>query len=366
MGKRFSEEYKFDLDIRLFYTFIPNVVSFRLDSFVAALLHLKKVIFSLIVMLLYCYSVVVMLLYRYSLIDQSRGGCGIEALTGVHYGSVTTGVVGTYRWQYKCSGNDLLLAKHVALTGSTGLVWLLICQRQPYDYTVCFEIPLVNSLARLLELLHNNFYHSLTVLTGFESAPIITQCNIKKNFHFALYRYHSVKKLNSKIKNKCLKRTVKYIITWEVIVICVLVCLWCKDQCWSHKNVHRRKRLIDTVIDHTRWSDQIVLWLSQTDRHWQQSVGGWPVYILTSMHFTIPWSTLINQSPIMYKYTAPQCENGYLWLRGNSEKSWRIQWYDADVTTKNHFYVAVFKLSPLGMMRHKEDNFQVWFAFSNQ
>lgn len=51
---------------------------------------------------------------------QSNKGVGIEALTGVHYGSVTTGVVGTYRWQYKCSGNDLLLAKHVALTGSTG------------------------------------------------------------------------------------------------------------------------------------------------------------------------------------------------------------------------------------------------------
>ena len=78
--------------------------------------------YIVVVMLLYGYSLIVMLLYGYSLIDQSRGGCGIEALTGVHYGSVTTGVVGTYRWQYKCSGNDLLLAKHVALTGSTGLV----------------------------------------------------------------------------------------------------------------------------------------------------------------------------------------------------------------------------------------------------
>ena len=27
---------------------------------------------------------------------------------------------------------------------------------------------------------------------------------------------------------------------------------------------------------------------------------------------------------------------------------------------------AVFELPPLGMMHHKEDNFQVWFAFSNQ
>ena len=108
--------------------------------------------YNLIVMLLYGYSLIVMLLYRYSLIDQSRGGCGIEALTGVHYGSVTTGVVGTYRWQYKCSGNDLLLAKHVALTGSTGWVWLLICQQQLYDHTVCFEIPLVNLLARLWAL----------------------------------------------------------------------------------------------------------------------------------------------------------------------------------------------------------------------
>ena len=61
MGKRFSAEYKFDLDIRLFYTFIPNVISFRLDSFVAALLHLKShlVIDSYVIVLLQSDSYVI-------------------------------------------------------------------------------------------------------------------------------------------------------------------------------------------------------------------------------------------------------------------------------------------------------------------
>ena len=49
-------------------------------------------------------------------------GVPLEALTGVHCGSLASGVVGTYRWQYKCCSMDYLLARHVALTSSPGSV----------------------------------------------------------------------------------------------------------------------------------------------------------------------------------------------------------------------------------------------------
>lgn len=46
----------------------------------------------------------------------------IEAQAAVHIGAVGTGVIGTYRWQYKCCSSDMLVARDLACQGLPGYV----------------------------------------------------------------------------------------------------------------------------------------------------------------------------------------------------------------------------------------------------
>ncbi|KAF6019232.1 hypothetical protein EB796_022459 [Bugula neritina] len=72
----------------------------------------------------------------------------IEAQAAVHIGAVGTGVIGTYRWQYKCCSSDMLVARDLACQGLPGKV----CATEP-----CISCLPINTY----DIRQGNFNHGL-------------------------------------------------------------------------------------------------------------------------------------------------------------------------------------------------------------